>query len=121
MAASLAPTPLCSAPWEVQDAGLALLAGHAVGGAGLDPLVHPPYALRERHGGAPAKLAGGALGGDGAALQFARTGPGKRRTHAPAGHHTDYGDQVEHAHLDAGADVPGARAAAVASGEERAD
>src|SRR5579859_5239015 len=115
MGESLAPIGRCSvrAGPIGRRPGAGRSAGGAIGGAGLNPLVHPAHALGERGGRPPAQLAGGTFGGDGAALQLAGARRGEHRPDALASHDADDGDQVEHAHLDAGADVPGPRAAAV--------
>src|SRR5215470_17773747 len=95
--------------------------GGAVGGAGFDPAVHPAHSLGQRGGRAPAKLAGGPVRRNGAALQLPRARRNKLGVYLSARDLADDVHQVKDADLGARADVPGAGPAAVPGGEKGLD
>src|SRR5258708_14695285 len=87
----------------------------------LDPLADRPDAVGQHGPGLPAEVSPGPVNRERAALQL--TGPGRRQRvlGRPAGNLPDHRNQVEHADLSAGADVPGPRPALVCGREERGD
>src|SRR5260370_25029704 len=86
----------------------------------VDPLADRPDGVAQRGPGLPAEVSPGPVNRERAALQL--TGPGRRQRvlGRPAGNLPDYRNQVEHADLSAGADVPGPRPRLAGGREARA-
>src|SRR5258707_12613499 len=87
----------------------------------LDPLADRPDAVGQHGPGLPAEVSPGPVNRERAGLQLSGHGRRQRVLGRPAGNLPDHRNQVEHADLSAGADVPGPRPALVCGREERGD